>query len=176
MKSYWPRTRDRTLKHSAQDTSPQIAQNPRKKILGPSALTLAHRLCVLDKNIWTVYASMFQAGNQGSDEGASVSLSRLRQNPDEKPDPLYIVKREAIDAARIVSTFVKPSASNVVTLHCAFRHDDFVYTVYEEMDLSLTQVLSFDLERHSLVFDTSHYKTIYAQVGCILQLLSVGIP
>lgn len=120
----------------------------RGRISVPTKATLTHHLCVLPRNPWVIYERIEYTTKQGLDSGSKAILSRRRQHATEAPDDcLYVIKHlESHAKSEPIKTLPKLRHEHLVTLHCVFREERMFALVYEEMDLSLQQILGIDRE------------------------------
>ena len=110
---------------------------------------LDHSLCLLRKPVWKFFQGLEYASNQGTDDGDTI-LSRKRQPPSERPDCLYVIKKERNRAAKDIANLSKPIHENIVALYQVFSHENTISFVYEEMDLSLEQIFLLDIDPWSI--------------------------
>ena len=120
----------------------------RCRISVPTKATLTHHLCVIPRNPWVIYERIEYTTKQGLNYGSKAILSRRRQPVTEAPDDcLYVIKHlESHAKSKPIKTLPKLRPEHLVTLHCVFREDRMFALVYEEMDLSLQQILGIDRE------------------------------
>ncbi|KAF2210283.1 hypothetical protein CERZMDRAFT_86326 [Cercospora zeae-maydis SCOH1-5] len=115
----------------------------------PTKTALDHSLCLFPKPWWDIYEGVEYASNQGA-AGAATILSRKRQLPKERPDALYVIKKQALAINPAIRNVAKPIHDNIVTLFQVFHHEGVVSFVYEEMDVSLEQVFLLDIDPWSI--------------------------
>ena len=119
------------------------------QFLVPTKTALDHSLCLFRKPWWDFYEGVEYASNQGA-AGAATILSRRRQLPNERPDALYVIKKQVLATNPGIRNVAKPIHDNIVTLFQVFHHEGVVSFVYEEMDVSLEQVFLLDIDPWSI--------------------------
>ncbi|EMC97299.1 hypothetical protein BAUCODRAFT_23622 [Baudoinia panamericana UAMH 10762] len=106
----------------------------------PTARTLSHNVVIVKKRVWDLYQPIDYPVNQGHKVHTSMFLCR-RKNSSSDTDKLYVIQEQkSFETGRLLH-FSKPKSQYLVELYGAFTMHGTLWTIYEEMDLSLEQVL-----------------------------------
>jgi len=113
---------------------------------------------------------------QGTDHGGGTIISTIRQTGDGTAYSLYAIKQERVTTDVSLQPLTKPCHPNVTILHQIFYHNSTVSFVYEEMDMSLSQVFPIPFQPQSITGWKSHHLigAIFKQVGVAYLIRNVA--
>ncbi|TKA66808.1 hypothetical protein B0A55_11078 [Friedmanniomyces simplex] len=131
---------------------------------------MRHGICVSSRYVWKVYCGLAYTEAQETDNGGWTVTSTRRPSGDGTVYPLFAVKQERITKDVSRQPILKPVHPNVTALHQIFYHDAIISFVYEEMDMTLSQVLSLPL--HSRM---THPAMRHRMIGAILKQVVHGV-
>lgn len=153
--TYWPGSKKATA-HEDQDVSgveipvpPKIPNRLSKPghlhnpYVVPTRAALEHSLVVNQRSIWDIYEGLEYSTNQGKDYKGRTIVSRKRNAP---PEALSVIKQHEFEIKSSLASLTKPLNSSLVGLYQVFYDGTTLSIVYEEMDISLEQVLSLDVD------------------------------
>ncbi|KAK1809301.1 hypothetical protein LTR12_016330 [Friedmanniomyces endolithicus] len=113
----------------------------------PTAQSLNHSIVIIEKTVWDLYEAIAFCSNQGEDEPAGCTiLSRRKRTHPHQDESLFVVKQHQSPLPEGIRHFVKPRSRFLVELHGAFHSGAHLWTLYEEMDLSLEQIFALDCD------------------------------
>lgn len=124
--------------------------HPRNKIYNqhivPTARALNQSIVITLMCVWELYESIELCDNQGTCQDGKSSIICRRKTSSETQDCLFVVKEQRWSGGAIPRHCVKPRSSYLVDLHSAFFQDNTLWTLYEEMDVSLEQIFELDCD------------------------------
>lgn len=135
----------------------------------PTHSTMQRGICVMPKDVWQIYCGISYTVTQGTDHGGRTINSTLRHTGDGTAYPLCAIKQERVTADVSLQPLTKPCHPNVTILHQILYHDSTVSFVYEEMDMSLSQVFSIPFQAQLMNRWKSHHL-----IGAIFKQVSVS--
>lgn len=138
----------------------------------PTYFTMQRGVCVTPRDIWGVYLGIAYTTTQGTDWCGYTVTGARRQTGDGTVHPLYAIKEEDFTTEVSLQPLPKPLHPNVTALHQVFYHDATVSFVYEEMDLSLTQLFSRPLQP-SILYSGKSQQLIGAVFKQVCTVLTV---
>lgn len=112
----------------------------------PTARALNQSIVITPMCVWELYEAIELCDNQGTCPDRNSSVICRRKTSSEAQDCLFVVKEQRWSGGAIPRHVVKPRSPNIVDLHSAFFQDGIVWTIYEEMDLSLEQIFELDCD------------------------------
>lgn len=112
----------------------------------PTARSLDHSIVVVAKTVWDLYEAIEFCSNQGEDLRSHTILGRRKNTHPHQDENLFIVKQYQYTSNDEIRNFTKPRSQFLVELHSAFCAGTHFWMLYEEMDLSLEQVLALDCD------------------------------
>ncbi|GAB7336292.1 hypothetical protein MBLNU13_g09040t1 [Cladosporium sp. NU13] len=112
----------------------------------PTARALNQSIVITLICVWELYEAIELCDNQGTCPDRNSSVICRRKTPSEAQDCLFVVKEQRWSGGAIPRHVVKPRSPYIVDLHSAFFQDGTVWTIYEEMDLSLEQIFELDCD------------------------------
>ncbi|KAK5111089.1 hypothetical protein LTR85_012264 [Meristemomyces frigidus] len=142
-----PRVESRTAMSAHQGRQPRaklaLHHNPHAV---PTAHALNHSIVLTPKSVWDFYEAIEYSDNQGDTSQGHATLSRRRRSHPEKDERLFVIKEQRWPSEHPLQHFKKPQCQYLVELYGAFRSDATLWTVYEEMDMSLEQIFELDCD------------------------------
>ncbi|KAK4551573.1 hypothetical protein LTR86_011074 [Recurvomyces mirabilis] len=136
----------------------------------PTHLTMQYGVCISRRDVWDIYSAIAYTHNQGTEWFGRTITSGRRQTGHGTAHPLYTIKQEEINSNAALQPLPKPLHPNVTVLHHVFCNNATISFVYEEMDMSLSQVLSHPLEP-SISYPAQSHRLI----GAIFKQILCGV-
>jgi len=112
----------------------------------PTARALNQSIVITPICVWELYEAIELCDNQGTCPDRNSSVICRRKTSSDAQDCLFVVKEQRWSGGAIPRHVVKPRSPYIVDLHSAFFQDGTVWTIYEEMDLSLEQIFELDCD------------------------------
>lgn len=112
----------------------------------PTARALNQSIVITPMCVWELYEAIELCDNQGTCPDRNSSVICCRKTSSEAQDCLFVVKEQRWSGGAIPRHVVKLRSPYIVDLHSAFFQDGTVWTIYEEMDLSLEQIFELDYD------------------------------
>ncbi len=140
----------RTQRPRTEELRPHLlsrAAGMRNHFRVPTTQSLNHSIVIIEKTVWDLYEAIAFCSNQGEDEPAGYTiLSRRKRTHSHQDESLFVVKQHQSRLPEGIRHFVKPRSRFLVELHGAFHSGAHLWTLYEEMDLSLEQIFALDCD------------------------------
>ena len=140
----------KTWSQSSNTDPVDIRKTNRNPHVVPTALALDQSIVVTPRYIWDLYEAIECCSNQGDSHSGNVFLSRRRRTTNERQEGLFVVKEQRWTGNHGLKHFTKPKCPHLVELLGAFSNEDTLWTLYEEMDLSLDQIFALDCDPWSI--------------------------
>ena len=112
----------------------------------PTARALNQSIVITPMCVWDLYEGIELCDNQGTCPDRKSGVICRRKTSSEAQDCLFVVKEQRWSGGAIPRHVVKPRSPYIVDLHSAFFQDGIVWTLYEEMDVSLEQIFELDCD------------------------------
>lgn len=135
---------------SNEEQSRDVVSWPKHKLhnrhMVPTAGALNQSIVITRMSVWDLYEQIEFCDNQGEcSEGKSSVICR-RKAPAAKEECLFVIKEQRWSGNALLSHCVKPQSAHLVDLQSAFCSGDILWTIYEEMDISLEQIFELDCD------------------------------
>jgi hypothetical protein len=145
----------------------------------PTARALNQSIVITPMCVWELYEAIELCDNQGTCPDRDPSVICRRKTSSEAQDCLFVVKEQRWSGGAIPRHVVKPRSPYIVDLHSAFFQDGTVWTIYEEMDLSLEQIFELDCDpwtvdpgRKDLQISSISAQVCFSTTRCVHSLIT----